>query len=97
MGRENGTDVCPVGTSTEAGTEATLALELERVTVAPLGPAAPFKLTVPVEAAPRLVQSLQEHEGLLQQYDCEVLPKPFDLDVLLAKVKAALAKYPRNG
>ena len=42
------------------------------------------------------VRTLQEHEALLQQYDCAVLPKPFDLDVLLAKVKAALARYPRN-
>jgi hypothetical protein len=36
---------------------------------------------------------LEKEEGceeLLQQCDCEVLPKPFDLDVLLAKVKAAL-------
>ena len=42
------------------------------------------------------VNSLHEHDALLQQYDCEVLAKPFDLDVLLAKVKAALARYPRN-
>jgi DNA-binding response OmpR family regulator len=51
---------------------------------------------IPVIVCSAAVHSLQEHEALLQQYDCEVLPKPFDLDVLLAKVKAALARYPRN-
>ena len=56
----------------------------------------PATRPIPVIVCSAAVHSLQEHEELLQKYDCEVLPKPFDLDVLLAKVKAALAKYPRN-
>ena len=43
------------------------------------------------------IHSLHEHEEQLQQYDCEVLAKPFDLDALLGKVRAALARYPRDG
>ena len=56
----------------------------------------PVTRPIPVIVCSAAVHSLQEHEELLQQYDCEVLPKPFDLDVLLAKVKVALAKYPRS-
>jgi CheY-like chemotaxis protein len=57
----------------------------------------PATRPIPVIVCSAAVHSLQEHEELLQQYDCEVLPKPFDLDVLLTKVRTALAKYPRNG
>jgi DNA-binding response OmpR family regulator len=56
----------------------------------------PVTRPIPVIVCSAAIHSLQEHEALLQRYDCEVLPKPFDLDVLLAKVKAALARYPRN-
>jgi DNA-binding response OmpR family regulator len=56
----------------------------------------PATRPIPVIVCSAAVNSLHEHDALLQQYDCEVLPKPFDLDVLLAKVKAALARYPRN-
>ena len=51
---------------------------------------------IPVIVCSAALHSLQEHETLLQQYDCEVLPKPFDIDALLGKVRAALAKY-RSG
>src|SRR3954452_11375221 len=51
---------------------------------------------IPVIVCSAAIHSLQEHDALLQQYDCEVLAKPFDLDVLLAKVNAALARYPRH-
>lgn len=56
----------------------------------------PATRPIPVIVCSAAVNSLHEHDALLQQYDCEVLAKPFDLDVLLAKVKAALARYPRN-
>src|SRR5712692_3765422 len=52
----------------------------------------PVTRPIPVIVCSAAVHSLQEHEALLQQYDCTVLPKPFDLDVLLDKVKAALAQ-----
>ena len=51
---------------------------------------------IPVIVCSAAIHSLREHEALLQQYGCEVLPKPFDLDTLLAKVQTALAKYPRG-
>jgi DNA-binding response OmpR family regulator len=38
------------------------------------------------------IGDLQEHEGLLNEYGVDVLPKPFDLDALLEKVKAGLTK-----
>jgi DNA-binding response OmpR family regulator len=56
----------------------------------------PATRPIPVIVCSAAVNSLHEHDALLQQYDCEVLTKPFDLDVLLAKVKSALARYPRN-
>ena len=51
---------------------------------------------MPVIVCSAAIHSLQEHEALLQQYGCEVLPKPFDLDALLAKVQTALANSPRG-
>jgi DNA-binding response OmpR family regulator len=51
---------------------------------------------IPVIICSAAIHSLQEHEELLQQYDCDVLPKPFDLDALLDKVEAALAKQRRD-
>jgi DNA-binding response OmpR family regulator len=56
----------------------------------------PATRPIPVIVCSAAVHSLQEHEELLQQYDCDVLPKPFDLDALLDKVKAALAKHRRD-
>ncbi len=51
---------------------------------------------IPVIVCSAAIHSLHEHEDLLQKYDCEVLPKPFDLDALLDKVEAALSKYRRS-
>src|ERR687886_560150 len=51
----------------------------------------PATRPIPVIVCSAAVHSLHEYDALLQQYGCEVLAKPFDLDVLLAKVKAALA------
>ena len=56
----------------------------------------PATRPIPVIVCSAAVHFLQEHDELLQQYDCEVLPKPFDLDTLLHKVEAAVAK-PRRG
>ncbi len=56
----------------------------------------PVTRPIPVIVCSAAIHSLQEHEELLQKYDCEVLPKPFDLDALLDKVEAALAKYRRD-
>ncbi len=50
---------------------------------------------IPVIVCSAAIHSLQEHEGLLQAYGCEVLPKPFDLDALLKAVRGTLARYPR--
>jgi DNA-binding response OmpR family regulator len=56
----------------------------------------PATRPIPVIICSAAIYSLQEHEGLLQKYDCDVLPKPFDLNTLLDKVKAALAKHRRD-
>jgi DNA-binding NtrC family response regulator len=57
----------------------------------------PVTRPIPVIVCSAAIHSLQEHEELLRKYDCEVLPKPFDLDALLDKVRDALAKYRRSG
>ncbi len=56
----------------------------------------PATRPIPVIVCSAAVHSLQEHEELLQQYDCEVLPKPFDLEALFEKVRGALARAPRD-
>jgi DNA-binding response OmpR family regulator len=56
----------------------------------------PATRPIPVIVCSAAIHSLQEHEDLLQQYDCEVLPKPFDLEALLDKVEAALARHRRG-
>jgi DNA-binding response OmpR family regulator len=56
----------------------------------------PATRPIPVIVCSAAIHSLQEHEDLLQQYDCEVLPKPFDLEALLDKVEAALARHGRD-
>lgn len=47
---------------------------------------------IPVIVCSAATQLLHEHEDWLRQFDVEVLPKPFDLDVLLQKVRTALAE-----
>jgi DNA-binding NtrC family response regulator len=56
----------------------------------------PVTRPIPVLICSAAVHALQAHEALLKQYDCEVVPKPFDLDTLLDKIEAALARYPRD-
>lgn len=46
---------------------------------------------IPVIVSSAAVTRLAEHGSRLERYGVEVLPKPFDLDVLLEKVAAGLA------
>lgn len=55
----------------------------------------PVTRPIPVIVCSAAIHSLQEHQVLLEQYGCEVLPKPFDLDALLAKVEGALGRGSR--
>jgi DNA-binding response OmpR family regulator len=45
---------------------------------------------IPLIVCSAAVDSLRDHEPLLQQHAVGVLPKPFDLDALLEKIRAAL-------
>src|ERR671929_698967 len=45
----------------------------------------PATRPIPVIVCSAALHSLAEHQPLLEQYGCEVLAKPFDLDTLLAK------------
>jgi CheY-like chemotaxis protein len=48
--------------------------------------------SIPVIVCSAAIHELQAHEPLLGRLGVEVLPKPFDLDMLLEKVTAALAR-----
>ncbi len=50
----------------------------------------PATRPIPVIVCSAALHSLAEHEPLLEQYGCQVLAKPFDLDALLTKVQSAL-------
>jgi CheY-like chemotaxis protein len=52
----------------------------------------PETSSIPVVVCSAALSNLRDHEPLLQKYGVGVLPKPFDLDALVAKVRAALAK-----
>jgi CheY-like chemotaxis protein len=52
----------------------------------------PQTRNVPMIVCSAAIRELQDHEDLLKKYGVDVLPKPFDLDTLLKKVEAALAK-----
>ena len=56
----------------------------------------PVTRPIPVIVCSAALHSLAEHQPLLEQYGCEVLEKPFDLDALLAKVLAALSRGSRD-
>ncbi len=56
----------------------------------------PVTRPIPVIVCSAAIHSLREHEELLQRYDCDVLPKPFDLDALLDTIEASLAKRRRD-
>ncbi len=56
----------------------------------------PETLPIPVIVCSAATSALQEHAALLQEYDCEILPKPFDLDALLTMVRRVLAMERRR-
>jgi DNA-binding response OmpR family regulator len=56
----------------------------------------PATRPIPVIVCSAALHSLAEHQPLLEQYGCEVLAKPFDLDALLEKVEAALGRGTRD-
>jgi DNA-binding response OmpR family regulator len=56
----------------------------------------PATRPIPVIVCSAALDSLQEHEAVLAQYGCEVLPKPFDLDALLEKIRIALERHRRD-
>jgi CheY-like chemotaxis protein len=47
---------------------------------------------IPLIVCSAAIRDLQDHQPMLEQYNIDVLPKPFDLDTLLEKVAAGLAK-----
>ena len=52
----------------------------------------PATQPIPVIVCSAAITELREHQPLLRRYRVEVLPKPFDLDALLEKVRAGLAE-----
>jgi DNA-binding response OmpR family regulator len=56
----------------------------------------PVTRPIPVIVCSAALHSLAEHQPLLEQYGCEMLAKPFDLDALLTKVQAALSRGSRE-
>jgi CheY-like chemotaxis protein len=56
----------------------------------------PETLPLPVIVCSAAVDELQEHQALLDKYGVRALPKPFDLDDLLATVSMALEDAPRK-
>jgi CheY-like chemotaxis protein len=55
----------------------------------------PATLPIPVIVCSAAIDDLQEHQPLLDKYGVRVLPKPFDLDDLLAIVSTCLASGAR--
>ena len=51
---------------------------------------------IPLIVCSAAIRELQDHAELLEKFAVEVLPKPFDLEVLLEKVETALAKHGRG-
>jgi CheY-like chemotaxis protein len=47
---------------------------------------------IPLIVCSAALHALQDHEPLFGRYGVDVLPKPFDLDALLEKVQAGLAR-----
>jgi CheY-like chemotaxis protein len=55
----------------------------------------PATRPIPLLVCSAAIHDLQAHEPLLQGYGVDILPKPFDLEVLLAKVQAGLDERSR--
>jgi DNA-binding response OmpR family regulator len=52
----------------------------------------PSTRTIPVIVCSAAIRQLQDHQPTLEQLGNDVLPKPFDLDVLLEKISVGLAR-----
>jgi CheY-like chemotaxis protein len=52
----------------------------------------PSTRPIPLIVCSAAVRQLHEHESILNKYHISVLPKPFDLDALLDKVREGLAR-----
>lgn len=52
----------------------------------------PATRPIPLIVCSAAVRDLQDHQPLLERFGIDVLPKPFDLDTLLQKVKDALER-----
>ena len=53
----------------------------------------PATRPIPVIVCSAAIQSLHEHQPLLSRYGIRALPKPFDLDALIAEIDASLAEH----
>ncbi len=53
----------------------------------------PITRPTPIIVCSAAIQSLQEHQEWLSRYGIKALPKPFDLDVLLATIEQVLAEH----
>ncbi|MBV9355842.1 MAG: response regulator [Chloroflexi bacterium] len=58
----------------------------------------PATRPIPVLVCSAAVQSLRDHADVLRSMGIETIPKPFDLDALLAAIERTLARHtPGNG
>jgi CheY-like chemotaxis protein len=55
----------------------------------------PTTRPIPLIVCSAAIHDLRAHEPLLQRYGVAILPKPFDLDDLLAKIQAGLEEGSR--
>jgi CheY-like chemotaxis protein len=51
---------------------------------------------IPIIVCSAAIQSLHEHQEWLNRYGIKALPKPFDLDVLLATIEQVLAEHRKS-
>ena len=57
----------------------------------------PVTNPIPLIVCSAAIRELQAHQEMLDRYGIDVLTKPFDLDLLLAKVSTALDRGSRPG
>ena len=57
----------------------------------------PATRPIPLVVCSAAIRDLQDHGPMLREFGIDVLPKPFDLDALLEKVEADLARDPDPG